>query len=183
MRVALVAVLLVLAACAGVLAGLVSVGLGHQPVDGQAVVGGSGAAPFAVGSCFSADRPGALRPTSCAGDSAVFVINAVGRTTADCAAVADFGRYGAMQQDVSAHAVYCVSLVVGANGCVVLGQDAQHTAPHRVACGTDPKASRVVKVVGSDNAATACAGVPNADVWYYRSPSSGQLACLTRDGA
>lgn len=175
------ALVLVLALLAGGMLGLLSVGAGYgEPVRGHALADATVAAPFRVGSCFTVAHPGSLRPASCSGDQAVFVINSVGREPADCSAVADFDRWGAVQRDRSANAAYCVSLLVGQGGCVVLGEG---NAPHRVECGTDPSASRVVRLASATNPAAACTDLKNADVWYYRSPSSGQLACLRPDGS
>ena len=166
-------------AVVGALIGLLSVGVGgSDTMEGHALPAALGAQPFTVGSCFYGDDSGggtALRPTACDGQDAVFVINAVVPSADACRQVADFDRFGAAQQDVSANVVYCVSLVPQQNACVVLGKQA---ASHRVECGTDPAASRVVKVVESS---AGCRGVANADVWYSRGPSSGQIACLTRD--
>lgn len=180
MRRVLLVLGLVLVLAFGGLLGLLSIGLGHQrEVAGHALPSGSGATPFAVGSCFYADQPGSLRPASCTGDRAVFVINAVGEQASDCAAVADFSRWGAVQRDVSANAVYCVSLLVGNGGCVVLGQG---EPARRVDCGSDRDALRVVRLATTLKPESACADLRGADVWYYRSPSSGQLACLSKDG-
>ncbi|WP_020500734.1 LppU/SCO3897 family protein [Sciscionella marina] len=171
---------LVLALAVGALLGLLSIGMGNSAeVAGHALPSGAGATPFAVGSCFYSDHPGSLRPASCTGDESVFVINAVGRTPQDCAAVADFTRWGAVQRDDSANAVYCVSLLLHTGDCVVLGTD---KGAHRVDCGTDRDASRVVRMASTATPASACTDLPEADVWYYRSPSSGQLACLAKDG-
>jgi hypothetical protein len=177
----LLALGLVGVAAIGALIGLLSIGLGTGTTPGHAIAEAAGAHPFAVGSCFYGDGSAggtALRPTACDGDRAVFVINAVVADGAACGQVADYARFGAAQRDVSAKVVYCVSLVLKQNSCVVLGREAPS---RRVDCGSDPTASRVVRVVPSVNPPTACAGVPNADVWYFRGPSSGQIACLTRD--
>lgn len=180
MRRVVFALVLVLALVVGGMLGLLSVGAGQEPVRGHALADATAAAPFRVGSCFSVEDPASLRPASCSGDQAVFVINAIGNKPADCSAVADFARWGAVQRDRSANAVYCVSLLVGQGGCVVLGAD---EAPRRVECGSDPAASRVVRLASASNPASACTDMKDADVWYYRSPSSGRLACLRPDGS
>lgn len=181
MRRVLLAPILLGVAALGAVIGLLTAGVGTETTAGHAVAAASGAHPFAVGSCFygeGTNAGSALRPASCDGDNAVFVINAVVPDAPACGQIADFGRFGAVQRDVSAHVVYCVSLVLKQNSCVLLGRD---TPSHRVDCGADPAASRVVKVVSNVGPATACRDVANADVWYSRGPSSGQIACLARD--
>jgi hypothetical protein len=147
------------------------------------------AAAYDVGMCFNevADaRTGGgveLNPVACGGNDAVFVINDVVASIADCdtgQGAADYHDHGYQVPDETAGVAYCASLVVPTSDCFVLGG----TSPiARAACGSAPNVVQVQAIEPAPSAATACTDKPNPDIWFYQSPTSGQFACVSRPTA
>lgn len=140
------------------------------------------AAAYDVGSCFDEQQgsgPGRveLNLVDCGSDQAVFVINKVVDTPAECDAGADYKDHGYEVPDETANVAYCASLVVPANVCFTL---ASSQPIERTACGSSLGAVRVQAIESAPSAATACTDKTNPDVWYYQSPGSGQFACVSR---
>lgn len=115
----------------------------------------------------------ALQVTECASDAAVFVINHVVSEELGCAAHGDYARFGLIQQDTSARAVYCLSLVVPVDGCLRL---AGGLAPQRAECAAGTR--RVAAIRADADPSTACAGLGAADPWYHRGPDADEVSCL-----
>jgi hypothetical protein len=143
------------------------------------------AAAYDVGMCFdevngTQAAKVELNPVQCGGADAVFVINDVVASIADCdtgQGSADYHNHGYQVPDDTAGVAYCASLVVPANDCFVLGG----TAPiARAACGSAPDVVQVQAIESAPTAATACTDKTNPDIWFYQSPTSGQFACVSR---
>jgi hypothetical protein len=143
------------------------------------------AAAYDVGSCFDevgSGQPGKvqLNPVSCAGGSAVFVINSVVASSADCdtgQGAADYKDHGYEVPDETANVAYCASLVVPVNQCFMLGAAAPIA---RTSCGSQPNVVRVEAIESAPAAASACSDKTDPDVWFYQAPTSGQFACVSR---
>ena len=143
------------------------------------------AAAYDVGSCFDEAQgagPGKveLNLVACGSDRAVFVINKVVVTSADCDAAADFTDHGYEVPDETANVAYCASLVVPANECFTL---AAARPVKRTPCDATPSTVRVTAVEPAPNVAAACTDKTDPDVWFYQSPESGQFACVSRPPA
>ncbi len=171
-----------------------------QPASGSAAPSPSAGTPpttattpnqsaaYDVGMCF--DEVAGLQagkvelnPVPCGGAEAVFVINDVVASIADCdtgLGAADYHNHGYQVPDETAGVAYCASLVVPADDCFVLGG----TSPIvRAACGSAPDVVQVQAIESAPTAATACTDKTNPDVWFYQSPTSGQFACVSRPAA
>lgn len=145
------------------------------------------ASAYDVGSCFdeaNSVSPGVeLDEVPCAGNDAVFIINAVVPDTATCdtgAGSPDYKDHGYTVPDETAGVAYCASLVVPTDQCFVYTQG---QPIERAACGSGPDVVRVLAIESAPNVADACPDKPNPDVWYYQSPTSGQYACVSRPTA
>lgn len=157
------------------------------PVPTATPTGPNAAAAYNVGMCFdevAGTSPGTveLNPVACAGNRAVFVINDVVASAADCdtgQGAADYHNHGYEVPDETADVAYCASLVVPANTCFVLGASAPIA---RAACGSGPNVVRVTAIESAPTAAKACTDKTDPDVWFYQAPTSGQFACVTRPG-
>ncbi|HEX5120022.1 MAG TPA: hypothetical protein VFW65_32950 [Pseudonocardiaceae bacterium] len=146
------------------------------------------AAAYDAGSCFNevaGTQQGKveLNLVSCAGSDAVFVINRVVASAAECdsgAGSADYRDHGYEVPDETANVAYCASLVVPVNSCFVLGGTTPIT---RAACGSAPDVVKVQSIETAPSAATACTDKTDPDVWFYQAPTSGQFACVSRPAA
>jgi hypothetical protein len=138
---------------------------------------------YRVGTCL--DEPAdpnsgglQLTPVKCAGNSAVLVINQVVTDYNDCQQGADYVNHGFVLSDEVANVDYCVSLVVPANQCFAFSTD--NSKPiQRAACGSAPNVVRVESVESAATVTDACKDQTAPDVWYFKSPTSGQYACVS----